>query len=394
MEIKGLVLKVASRCNLNCTYCYMYNMGDVSYKQQPKFMSEEIIRAIFIKIRNHCQENNLKKFVIIYHGGEPLLTGIEFYQNIKKIEKEILNNTIEILYLMQSNGVLLTQKYTEELKKIDVFVGISLDGTEISNNLNRIYHSGKGSYNEIIRGAKLIKDTYGIVNCICVIDVNQDPTEVYNHFKNIGVYSILFLFPDLNYLHTNINDAPKIGTWLIEVFKSWLKDEDDDKPIIRPYMDLLSAILGNEYNSEQFGKGKNDVLVVETNGSLEVVDVLKICGNGFTKNNFNILENELSDIFESSLANRYYNGHDDLCETCNNCPIENICGGGNIAHRYSEENGFNNPTIYCKEIVKMVCFLQNKVLNEFDDEFISKSKIEPLVYDDIIKHIQNYTNEV
>jgi MoaA/NifB/PqqE/SkfB family radical SAM enzyme len=29
MKIEAIVLKIASRCNLNCSYCYMYNAGDL-----------------------------------------------------------------------------------------------------------------------------------------------------------------------------------------------------------------------------------------------------------------------------------------------------------------------------------------------------------------------------
>ena len=48
MYTTNLVVKVASRCNLNCTYCYVYNMGDNSYKLQPKFMSIETIKKIIV----------------------------------------------------------------------------------------------------------------------------------------------------------------------------------------------------------------------------------------------------------------------------------------------------------------------------------------------------------
>ena len=81
MKTQALVVKVASRCNLNCTYCYMYNMGDDSYKLQPKFMSDLVVESIFLRIKNHSIINNLERFLIVFHGGEPLLTGIDFYEN-------------------------------------------------------------------------------------------------------------------------------------------------------------------------------------------------------------------------------------------------------------------------------------------------------------------------
>jgi uncharacterized protein len=81
MRTTHLVVKVASRCNLNCTYCYMYNMGDDSYKSQPKFMTQTIVEAMLLRVKNHCIDNDLKEFLIIFHGGEPLLIGLDFYKN-------------------------------------------------------------------------------------------------------------------------------------------------------------------------------------------------------------------------------------------------------------------------------------------------------------------------
>ena len=175
MYTTNLVVKVASRCNLNCTYCYVYNMGDNSYKLQPKFMSIETIKKIFERIKSHCLNNGLKDFLIIFHGGEPLLAGLDFYKNFIEIGKSVLKNDITIDYGMQTNGVLLDYNLAVELKKLKIQVGISIDGTEGSNNKNRIYHNNKGSYTEIINGFNIIKEVYGdkLANCICVIDTDE-----------------------------------------------------------------------------------------------------------------------------------------------------------------------------------------------------------------------------
>ena len=53
--INTLVVKIASRCNLNCTYCYMYNKGDTTYLKQPKVISNDIIDSLISKIIVHCK---------------------------------------------------------------------------------------------------------------------------------------------------------------------------------------------------------------------------------------------------------------------------------------------------------------------------------------------------
>src|SRR6476619_3302013 len=80
IKCRSLVLKVASRCNLNCTSCYMYNMGDSTYKNQPKVMSDAVVDGILQKTLLHCQRHNIEEFLFIFHGGEPLLAGFEFYE--------------------------------------------------------------------------------------------------------------------------------------------------------------------------------------------------------------------------------------------------------------------------------------------------------------------------
>lgn len=371
----------------------MYNMGDDSYKSQPKFMSQQTVRSMLIKITNHCIENNLTNFLIIFHGGEPLLAGITFYQDFIKLVDEIVPDTIEILYTMQSNGVLLDKKLCEDLSDLGIGIGISLDGTPSSNNKNRVYHNGKGSYDEIINGASYIKEVYGQEYCdfLCVIDTNESPKDVYDHFKKLEAHSIHFLFQDFNYIKSNQNNIPKIGIWLVEMFDLWYADQDLKKPEIRPLNDLIGLILGLDKNSENFGKGVNDTLVIETDGSIETVDTLRICGNGFTKATFNVAKDELSSIYKNSeLAQQYYNGHDNLCETCSNCDLESICGGGYLGHRYSPKNQFDNPSIYCKEIAEIICHIQNQLLKELSVETIQNLQVEPLNYNEIINKLEQY----
>jgi uncharacterized protein len=73
----NFILKVASRCNLNCSYCYVYNRGDNSWRQRPKVMPDEIYRATVERIRRHCELSGQQTVQIAFHGGEPCLAGPE-----------------------------------------------------------------------------------------------------------------------------------------------------------------------------------------------------------------------------------------------------------------------------------------------------------------------------
>ena len=71
------IWKVASRCNLDCTYCYVYNSADQRWRRQPKLMSTEVARQSAIPIREHCERHGKTEAVVLFHGGEPLMGAVE-----------------------------------------------------------------------------------------------------------------------------------------------------------------------------------------------------------------------------------------------------------------------------------------------------------------------------
>src|SRR4051794_23115646 len=73
-RIKIFVVKVASRCNLSCTYCYMYHHADQSWQQQPHFMSRDTIARLSDRLNEHAKTFDARpRFLVVAHGGEPLL---------------------------------------------------------------------------------------------------------------------------------------------------------------------------------------------------------------------------------------------------------------------------------------------------------------------------------
>ena len=68
-----IILKLSERCNLYCTYCYFFNRGDQSYKDNPPVISQFTIESLILFIKNACVQYPLKKVIFDFHGGEPLL---------------------------------------------------------------------------------------------------------------------------------------------------------------------------------------------------------------------------------------------------------------------------------------------------------------------------------
>src|SRR6201999_2913275 len=69
------VIKIHSRCDLSCDYCYMYQMADQTWRDQPRKMSESTVDLAAKRIGEHARAHHLSQIAVTLHGGEPLLAG-------------------------------------------------------------------------------------------------------------------------------------------------------------------------------------------------------------------------------------------------------------------------------------------------------------------------------
>lgn len=391
-----VVVKVASRCNLNCSYCYMYNMGDNSYLMQPKVMSIKVVEKLIERIDSHCKAHKIKNFEIVLHGGEPLLAGKDFFRKFVQMANERLVNQsgIGVKFVLQTNGLLLSDDWCKLFTELKIGVGVSLDGTPEDNDRYRVDHKGKGSYDRILKGIKIVMQSQYYqekkmrIGLLAVINIDSNPEEVYHHFKSLSVKSVDILLPLNNYNQPAPKptidqgfsaDAP-YGDWMIRLFNVWHNDKSPQRLRIRFLEGIMKSILGKNISSDDFGAKKCEALVIETDGSIEAVDALKVCGDGFTKAGANLFDNDFDEVLQTPLAKLYHLSHFKLPPKCMVCPVKEICGGGYLPHRYGNEKGFNNPSIFCNDLLKIISHIQNALLDKLSDEIIEQSNLERLNY--------------
>ena len=149
------IVKVATRCNIDCDYCYVYYGPDQSWRTKPKLISEETLLRTAQKIDQHVRAHDLKEVAIALHGGEPLMLGPKrFRRAIQILRSEISCN---IKFGIQTNGVLVSSEFAEIFSSEKVQVGVSLDGDRLHNDKHRHRHDGRSSYDQTLRGIELLK---------------------------------------------------------------------------------------------------------------------------------------------------------------------------------------------------------------------------------------------
>lgn len=359
--------KVASRCNLDCTYCYVYNSVDQRWRLQPKLMSREVARQIAYRMREHLESYDKKDCLVTFHGGEAMLGGVEHLRMLASVlAEELAGSDVEYRISMQSNGTLFTTEIGDLMLEHKITTGISLDGPPEVNDRFRVDHRGRPSSAVLEEKLRLLtSDRYRklFTGFLCVIDTESDPIEVFEYLRSWGTASVDFLFPLENWERMPPNkpkfeDTP-YADWLIPIFDHWW---DLGKPLkIRIFDSILRLICNVPTLVESLGLDPVDLVVVETNGEIEGVDSLKTTFEGASVLDFNVFDHGFREVAAHMAVQRRQSGVNELCEICRNCPVVEVCGGGYLPHRYSPENGFDNPSIYCRDLEKLIRHIHGRL---------------------------------
>lgn len=401
-RIRGLVLKVASRCNLDCSYCYVYNHGDTAYREQPRLMTSSTVNLLIDRVSDYCRRYRIHSFRFVFHGGEPLLAPISFYREFINKVKRILPVHTRVDYTIQTNGVLLTNDWCQALGELEIRVGISIDGPPAIHDAHRVDHRGRGSYAAAVaglrraQGHKALRYHPGVLS---VIDPTTHPETFLEHFVSIGVKALNLLLPDGTHHklppHCQPNEmSTPYGDWLIRIFNAWFLLPSATRIRIRLFQQIINLILGFVESTEAIGRTHALFLVIETDGSIEAEDSLKVCQAGITKEGMHLSTHSLASALMAPLIAQCANDYHTLPTACQHCLIREVCGGGFIVHRYHPINGFDNPSVYCHDLLKLVTHIQNKVLGALPQSLLDEADIKPLSFEHVLTALNKSQNKL
>jgi uncharacterized protein len=349
-------LKVASRCNLACTYCYVYTKGDDSWRHRPHLMSDEVFATTVARIREHCQEVGQESVDLVFHGGEPCLMGRErFSRWCDRIRDELAPvGTVSIT--IQTNGTLLDRAWAESFRQHAVVVGVSLDGPEAANDLSRIDHLGRGSHARVLAGIAELHAADVPVNLLCVVNLERDPIEIHEHLVSLLPTSISYLMPDETHFtirstRRRHGPTPCFG-FLSRVLDHWWT-RDAVNLTVQPFKAMAKAVLGGRTAVDYLGNNPYNYIFVEPDGSIEGLDVLRICQPGLAQTGLNVRTSRFLDVAEQSALHRkvLFEGMP-LPTACGGCAEATTCAGGYVPHRWGP-GGFDHPSAWCADLLAL-----------------------------------------
>jgi uncharacterized protein len=356
---RQFILKVHSRCNLSCSYCYVYEMADQGWRSQPKRMSSETANAAVERIAEHVKEHDLAHVEVILHGGEPLLAGRDWLAGLV----EALHNHVpaRVDVTVQTNGTLLDRRILEAFKELGVRVGVSLDGDAEATARHRRYADGHSSHAAAVEGVGLLS-TPDFVSCfaglLCTIAVDNDPVSTYEALLRLGPPVIDFLLPHANW------DCPPPGSgyadWLTAVFDRWYGAPWQGTDI-RLFRELIQLVLGQPSGVEGVGTAPSTLVVIDTDGAIRQLDSLSSAYPGAADTGLHVQANSLDEALSHPTTVARQIGDAALSPDCLACPVLELCGGGLYPHRFRHGIGFRNPSVYCQDLLQLTTHVRDRV---------------------------------
>lgn len=368
MRFNTFILKIASRCNLDCSYCYVYNSIDASWRTQPPFMSASVAYQTAVRIREYCEENAMPSVVVNCHGGEPLLGGEKHLATVfSAIREGFAESKVFVSSAVQSNGLLFTDAIGEALLAHEVGLFLSVDGPPDLNDRHRVDHRGLPSSSHFEQTMQsLMTPAYRTLfeGFLCVVDPTFPPVTVLDYLLSYDPGVIDFLLPLANHDRPPPHPVEAYGDWLCACFDYWFAS--NSKTRIRSF-DSIILQLCSHAGASRGGLGYADAIVVETDGTIEADDTIKSTADGGARLGLNVFEHSFSHAANHPLIRTVQSGRSGLTGTCLECPVVNVCGGGHISHRYSTDRRFLNESVYCRALEQLILHIRAAILKELDE---------------------------
>lgn len=350
-----VIVKIAERCNLNCAYCYMYTGADQSWRLRPRFLSKDLRNALIERAGAYLAQDPVREVTLELHGGEPLLLGLERFEEFLADVRRRLGYERAIVCL-QTNGTLFDESWRDLFEHYHVSWSISSDGPPQVHDRFRLYHSGAPSSADVERAIALSLDSPLFGGVLSVIDPTHDGAEVVRYFYELGLRQADLLLPDASHAappqHLPQYSDARLLAYLRAAFDEWIAIGDPTYRI-RIFEQLMRAIYGVRSRLDAFGGNLWGMLVVESDGSYQLLDVLRLGGQEEVATALNLAHHSFDDFLATT--EDHFPGPSD---TCRACPVFQVCGGGYLPHRFDGVD-YDRPSVYCDVLYGLIAHIYN-----------------------------------
>ena len=334
-----VIIKTTWACNMRCIYCYEQSNGYDNNK-----IRVSTVYNLLSKIEEYFGEGAQVKF--IWHGGEPLLLGRDFYQQVVSMLGDFPG--LQAQNTLQTNGTLLDEEWMEFFKRNDFRIGVSLDGPEVLHDKQRIFVNGRGSFQEVWQNYQRLREYQPNAGVVAVVTSRtlELADEFYEFFKRnrIPVKLSPLVPPKGGHVLEKFGGiSPKeYGDFLMYIFHKWVS-EPEFLFSIDPLFGVVRSFITGKPQSCVFSGECEHFLAIEPNGAVT------ICGRWSASEMYlgNINHDSLHEIYQA-MADHFTKHRSLVGRKCIDCKYFPICHGGCSYLSFSKRGRLDDKDFYCE----------------------------------------------
>lgn len=362
MKSMVIIVKPTYACNFRCKYCYLSH----ETKTSGSLFDLDFAKKMILDVKRVLAVRPKKKLTFIWHGGEPLLWGIENYREIFAFMKKELEG-IPYQNSLQTNLSLINEAYIDLFLEYHVHVGFSLDGTKEINDSQRVGVHGEGTFDVIMEKYRLCREKGVSIGCIVV-----------GSKMHIGRIPELYRFMCENHLNFKFNpifnsgeaehnsdeygvSADEYARMAIELFDLWYFDKKN-KLTESNFVEIASNIVTGKTAGCMFGRNCQDsFLAVSSMG--DVLPCGRFCDVDLRRYAYgNLHEESLADILPRIKTSEAYRRYENIIAgKCGHCRFFDICHGGCLHDGFLKSGDFKSESFLCPAYKKIFVHIDKRL---------------------------------
>ena len=337
-------------CNLDCHYCFYLEKERLYPGTTDWGMTDAVLESY---VRQHIEAHAGQPVVsFAWQGGEPTLRGVEFFERVVALQRQYAGEC-RVENAIQTNGILIDERWSGFLAEHQFLVGLSIDGPEELHDRYRRDRGDRPTFAAVMRALELMKAHKVAFNTLTVVNREnvRRPLDVYRFLRETGSGFIQFIpvveraadSPSdeaLNLLSPDDAARAHVAPWsvdpvaygefLVAIFEEWVR-ADVGKVFVQQFDVSLETWSGLEASLCVFRETCGRALALEHNGDVYSCDHFV-----YPQYRLGNLMNESLGAMVDSAAQQAFGEakRDRLPAECRSCDVRFACHGECPKHRF------------------------------------------------------------
>jgi uncharacterized protein len=361
-------------CNLACRYCFYLEKERLYPGTSGWAMPDEVLETF---VRDYIAAQDVPVVTFAWQGGEPTLLGLDFFRRVVELQRRYADGR-RIENALQTNGILIDDRWAEFLTEHSFLVGLSIDGPRELHDRYRVDRGGAPTFDRVMMGIDVLQRNRTAFNTLTVVhrENARAPLDVYRFLKDAGSRFLQFI-PTVERLESrstvtgtvpeNVGagrsrtrpqlsepglagrgrvsswsvDPVDWGAFLCAIFDEWVR-----RDVGRIFVQLFDVALENWYQGDAslciFSPTCGRAMALEHNGDLYACDHYVFPAHRLG----NILASPIGELVASPEQKRFGDAkRDQLPAYCRSCEVRFACHGECPKNRFAAapdgEGGLN-----------------------------------------------------